>query len=199
VELVMEKSPKGKRRTKRGGKGSAKKFRELLLYIAARSQGDPRFGATKLNKILFYADFWAYKKLGESITGQRYQRLNQGPAPKGLLPATRKMEDAGDCAWAKRDHFGLPQKRLVALREPDLSMFSGDQISIVDAVLRELEPLNASEVSELSHRFLGWQLARDREEIPYSTVFLGEPRPPTPEEVEYGRELAGRLPAMDRG
>jgi hypothetical protein len=187
-------------RTKgRAARGSAEKFRELLLYVATRSEGDPHFGATKLNKILFYADFWAYKKLGKPITGQPYQRLGRGPAPKKLLPVTRKMEKAGDCAWVVRDHFGLPQKRLVALRAPDLSRFSGEEISIVDSVLRELEPFNATEVSELSHRFLGWQLARDKEEIPYSTVFLGEPRTPTIEEIEFGRELADRVSSRARG
>jgi len=36
-----------------------RKFQELLLYVAARCEGAPTFGATKLNKILFFADFLA--------------------------------------------------------------------------------------------------------------------------------------------
>ena len=30
---------------------------------------DERFGAVKLNKILYFADFEAYRRLGEPITG----------------------------------------------------------------------------------------------------------------------------------
>jgi hypothetical protein len=40
---------------------------------------------------------------------------------------------------------------------------------------------------------IGWQLAEEGEDIPYSTAFLGHPRPPTPAEVEYGRKLAEEL------
>jgi len=49
-----------------------KRLRELILLIATRSEGDEPFGAVKLNKLLFYADFFAYVKFGESITGQEW-------------------------------------------------------------------------------------------------------------------------------
>ena len=38
----------------------------------------------------------------------------------------------------------------------------------------------------------GGKLARDRETIPYETVFLSD-RPLTEEEIEYGRRLATEL------
>ena len=61
------------------------KFRELVLYIAEQSEGDPRFGAVKLNKILYYSDFEAFRVLGESITGATYRKLSEGPAPLQML------------------------------------------------------------------------------------------------------------------
>jgi len=45
------------------------KFKELLLYVAEQSVGDPHFGKTKLNKILYYIDFQAHGVLGEPVTG----------------------------------------------------------------------------------------------------------------------------------
>jgi uncharacterized phage-associated protein len=170
-----------------------RKLRELVLFIARVSERDEHFGATKLNKILFYSDFWAYRKLGRSISGEKYQKLAHGPAPKRLVPVVRKMERERICASAERDFFGRTQKILVALREPDLSLFSGAEIAIVQDVIRKLWDLNASSVSELSHEFLGWQLAAEGEEIPYSTALLGRPRPPTSAEVEHGRKLAEEL------
>lgn len=169
------------------------KLRELVLFVARSSEQDEHFGATKLNKILFYSDFWAYRKLGRSITGERYQKLAHGPAPKRLVPVVRKMESERICATAEREFFGRTQKVLVALREPDLSLFSGAEIAIVQDVIQKLWDLNATGVSELSHEFIGWQLAAEGEEIPYSTVLLGQPRPPTPAEIEHGKKLAEEM------
>jgi hypothetical protein len=174
-------------------KSRPKKFRELILYVARETENDPRCGRTKLYKILFYSDFWAFQKLGHSISGQEYQKLKNGPAPRKALPVIETMQREGLCAWAERDHFGKSQHKLIALREPSLSEFSGEEIAIVQDVIRMLWHLDASEVSSLSHRFIGWQLAEEGETIPYSTVALGQPRPPTLQEIEYGQMLAREL------
>lgn len=174
-------------------KVSDRRLRELFLYVARKTEGDPSCGKTKLYKILFYADFAAYEKLGESISGQDYQRLPRGPAPKRALPVQEDMEESGAATWAKRDYYGQPQQQLIALEEPRLTEFSGEQIAILDEVIDRLWGLSASDVSVLSHRFIGWQIARERETIPYSTVALAEPRPLTPSEIEYAQRLAREL------
>lgn len=174
-------------------KATAKRFRELILYVARETESDPKCGKTKLYKILFYSDFLAYSKLGHSISGQEYQKLKNGPVPRQAYPELKAMVAAKLCVWAIRDYFGREQHKLLALREPDLSDLSGEEIAIVQDVIRALLPYDGTEVSDLSHRFLGWQLAEEGEAIPYSTVALGSPRPPTVNEVEYGRKLALEL------
>ncbi len=164
------------------------KFRELVLYIAAKSETDPHFGATKLNKILFYSDFLAYRTLGSSITGQKYQKLEFGPAPKAVVPVLREMEEEGICAQSERTHYGRTQRRVVALREASLAAFSAEEIDLVRDVIAELWSLTGSEVSDLSHQFVGWQAAGLGEEIPYGTVWIDPPRPLTPEEDRWARE-----------
>jgi len=164
------------------------KLRELILYIAAKSESDPNFGATKLNKILFYSDFLAYRALGQSITGQRYQKLEFGPAPRAILPVLRQMEEERACAQAERSHHGLRQRRVVALREADLAAFSAQEIDVVRDVITELWNMTGAEVSDLSHQFVGWQVAAPGEEIPYGTVRISPPRPLSPEEEEWAQE-----------
>lgn len=61
---------------------SEEKLRELILYIAQKSKTDPRCGAVKLNKLLYYADFSAYRLLGRAITGAEYQHLKKGRRPE---------------------------------------------------------------------------------------------------------------------
>jgi hypothetical protein len=176
------------RLTARQGKPNNAKFRELLLYVAKRSESDPDFGDTKLHKILFFAEFLAYGRTGKAITWQPFQKLEWGPAAKRLLPVRRKMEAAKEAATAERDHYGYVQRRMVALREPDLTEFSGPEIAIVDEVIEDLRGKNARDVSDLSHLFPGWQVARVGVEIPYEAVFLSS-RPLTEEEKKYATEL----------
>jgi hypothetical protein len=170
-----------------------KLFRELLLYVARETRDDPKCGKTKLYKILFYADFLAFRKRGESISRQEYHRLQHGPAPKRVKPVIDEMIREGICAWSQEEYYGRPQQKLIPLRQPDLSIFSAEEVDDVQHVIRELRPFDATDVSAFSHQFIGWQLAREKEEIPYSTVALGEPRPPTQEEIDYGRRLALEL------
>jgi hypothetical protein len=170
------------------------KFKELILYVAQQSEGDSTFGATKLNKILFFCDFLSYRAYGESITGQRYFKLPFGPAPRPLLPVVEELIAEGACDKVPRSHYGRPQATIIAKREANLEVFSSRDIALADHVLRQLRDNDATQVSELSHEFIGWQLAGDQEDIPYATIFLGDPRKVTltQDEVEYGQQLAGR-------
>ena len=164
--------------------------------MAEESGDDPRFGATKLNKILYFSDFKAFGMLGESITGATYQRLDRGPAPRELLPALRSMEAEGELERFERHYFNRPQKVIRPLRKSEASkVLDPAELAIVDAVLVDLRELNASQVSVLSHLEAGWRLARDREEIPYETVYIAD-RQPTPTEVAaWERALAERRAA----
>jgi len=149
------------------------RFRELLLYVAAKCATHPRFGATKLNKILFYSDFMAYLRLGSPITGVEYQKLEHGPAPRLLTPIKRDMIEKRELAEQPKLLFsGRTQKRLINLRQPDLSIFEPTQIALVDYVIDRLQHMTADEVSEFSHQEIGWKVAFLGETIPYATAFL---------------------------
>lgn len=166
------------------------KFRELILYIADRSEGDEWFGATKLNKILFYADFTAFLRTGESITGQAYQKLQHGPVPRRLLPVRNEMERKGDCRLREQIVAGeKTQHRLIAMRDPDLAFFTAQEIAIVDEVIVHLRRHTGADASELSHSFIGYQLAEMNEEIPYHTVYLHQCQALNEDDEEFAKNL----------
>jgi len=168
----------------------ASKFKELVLYVAEKSADDPSFGATKLNKTLFFSDFYAYGELGKPMTGATYQKLDRGPAPRELPSIQQQLQEEGAAAVFERSHFNYLQKRLLPLRPADLSQFSPQEVALVDEVIEALKYHTALEVSRVSHaKVLGWQLAGEREEIPYQSVFLSS-EPPTPTDIKRGRELA---------
>jgi hypothetical protein len=151
-----------------------KKLEELILYIAAKCQNDPNFGATKLNKILYFSDFYHYGNHGKGITGIEYMKLDHGPAPKKLLPVSRRMQKNGDIAVQEislsSDH---KQKRVVALRDADLSVFSAEEINTVHMILDALKFKNAKDVSNLSHG-RAWRIAGLQESIPYESFWISD-------------------------
>lgn len=164
------------------------KLRELVLYVCKASEADEAFGSIKLNKLLFFSDFLSYLEQGISVTGQEYQKLKNGPAPRAMLPLLNDMQAAQQIAIAQRRYFGRVQKRPIALREANLAGFSGQEIALVDSVMRTLRGHNGMEVSELSHQFSGWELAEEGETIPYSSVLL-QSAPLTSQERQWAREL----------
>jgi len=164
------------------------KLRELILLISEWSQADPKFGAIKLNKLLFHADFSAFLTFGAPITGQEYFALPQGPAPRRLKPVTEQMKQRNEFAWKEVDYFGRPQKRPLALRSPNLADFSGEQVNLVRQTVEKFWDLTATEISDQSHLFLGWKAAHLKETIPYTTALVSR-RPPTEKERKRGLRL----------
>lgn len=164
------------------------KLEELILYIAKRAEPDPAFGATKLNKILFFADFESYAQCGESITGQEYMKLEHGPVPRRLKPVMDRLTAQKRIAIEARNYKGKEQKRAVARSEPRLTMFSEVELSLVDHFIDELWGDSASKVSDLSHQFVGWKVARLKETIPYETMLISA-RPLTEADLEHARRL----------
>jgi hypothetical protein len=167
-----------------------KRLAELILYIARRCEKAKYFGKLKLNKILFFADFLYYKKSGETITDQEYMRLDNGPVPRRMVPVVEGM--GGRLAFKQERLFDMFQERPIALDEPDLSGFSGDQIAMVNDIILEFWDQTGAALRDLSHELPCWQLANDRETIPRPAIFLSD-RSLTEEEVEYGRRLATEL------
>jgi len=169
------------------------KLRELILYLAQRSEADPHFGRTKLNKLLFYIDFSHYARTGLAVTGEPYVKQPHGPVPAHVKKLLNEMEQSGDLRVVKRHHFTHVQERPKALREPDLSGFTGLEIALASEIVQELWPLSGADVSDLSHEFVGWRAVRMGEEIPYETALI-VPGPPSEEEERWAEALvaAGR-------
>src|SRR5947209_18565699 len=114
-----------------GAVGDEQKLAELILYISQKCATDPKFGAIKLNKILYLSDFLAYGNWGEPITAVPYQHLRMGPAPVRFVPVRDALENSGRLVvQALPLKTGKKQVRPVNLVEPDLNVFYGRAIAI---------------------------------------------------------------------
>lgn len=170
---------------------SEEKLRELILYIACKSVNDPRCGAVKLNKLLYYADFTAYRVLGHSITGAEYQHLKEGPAPRRGLPAQEKLKRDGAIEMvSKPSVVGDPIRLIVPKRKP-YQIFSKEEKTIVNDIIKEFWNLTGTELSDMSHKEFGWRLTKLGETIHYRTTWLSV-SPLTEEQIAFGKKVAAR-------
>jgi hypothetical protein len=171
------------------------KLAELMLYIAGKCETDQTFGAVKLCKILFFADFTAFLARGAPITGAEYHKLPQGPVPTRSKLVRERLVDEGRAVLKKEHRFGnYEQHKLIALDEPKWDVLSAEEVAIVDDVIERLWGKSAKAVSEISHEFAGWKYARDHETIPYESVCLPtDPIPLTDEDRAWAERVAAEL------
>ena len=112
---------------------------------------------TKLNKLLFYADFKHFKEYTVSITGARYARIPFGPAPSeyDLYYPILLRQDAIDVEEIEYPHF--TGEKYVAKKEPNLNIFSESELRILASIKEHFKDYNASEISKCSHQEKGYQ------------------------------------------
>lgn len=171
--------------------GPLDRLSELIVYIARVSAYDKTFGVTKLNKLLWWSDLYAFGLRGKPITGCKYVRLPQGPVPDGIDDLRDAMCARREIAISKEDHFGKTKHRVLALRSANLEAFTGEEIAIVDEVIRLLKNNNATHVSRRSHGRM-WEALRHRSPMPYESVFISENKP-TRYDVARTKELGRRF------
>ncbi len=170
------------------------KLGELILYASGQLLDDPTGGATKVNKVLFYAEFSHIRAHGVPITGVSYQKLPQGPAPRQLIPVRERLIADGAARLQVDQYFGKPLHRLVPLRGPRVDALSQQELSTVDQVITALWGKTASQVSEMSHQELGWIMVEEGEDIPLSTAYLPRRAAMSDAARRRARELAASLP-----
>jgi hypothetical protein len=166
------------------------RFRELIVYISGRCASDPHFGTTKLNKILYHADFRAFERFGVPLTGMKYFKLPFGPAPKAMLPVLGELEAEGAISRDPPPKGEHDQRKTYARREAHMDHFTEDEIDLIEEVIQELAPHTATKVSADSHG-VAWKARHMRDEIPYEAAFLLD-ESPTADDIMEARELNSR-------
>jgi uncharacterized phage-associated protein len=148
------------------------KLKELSLFIAEQSKEDPSFGATKLNKILFVADFFFYGNTGRAITGADYVHRNNGPVPRRMPAIIESLQTEGRARIESTAFFGYRQKKLVPLTGSNTSIFTEDELSFVSDVIAQFRPYNGTQLSDWTHSLSPWLVTEDGDQIPYHAIFV---------------------------
>lgn len=133
------------------GYKSIPKLFDMVRYII-KKHGE--IFPTKLNKLMFYADFNHYRKTGQSISGLQYRALNFGPVPDhyatiydNVTGLDKKLIEAHD----------MVNTLFTCLHEDNFKYLSNEEKESIDYVIEKLRPLSVSEVIEASHQERGWR------------------------------------------
>ena len=164
------------------------KFKALVLYILWRAGGVPAFGATKLNKVVWFSEARCFEALGKEITGETFIREKFGPVPRHIKGVLRELTESGQVqAWTEPYHEHQIQRYSVA-NPPDISTFSPQELSFIDWWIKHIsEEHTARSISDKSHDY-GWQIAEMGETLPLHAVLASRIREPTAEEVEWAQQ-----------
>ncbi len=140
---------------------SFSKLANMGVYFAARAT----CYKVKFMKLLWFADFVAYKRLGRSISGLPYVALPMGPVPDEYRWLMSLLEEEG---WVAVEPAFEVGERIIAEREPSIEMFAEEENRVLQSVLQELGSLSTDEIVDLSHKEDAWQRTYPGERISYT-------------------------------
>jgi putative zinc finger/helix-turn-helix YgiT family protein len=139
---------------------------EMMRFFALREGG---IFKTKLNKLLFYADFTHFRLHGESISGASYLRFQFGPVPRdydvflsllqreGRLQPREEFREGLDVA-VERWHAGAF----------DAGEFSPESLRVMEAVHTHFASTSCRDISDISHEEEGYKQTPEDKPIAYA-------------------------------
>ena len=139
------------------------KLQNLISYIASKT----KLYLTSLNKYLWFIDMISYNKRAVSITGLTYMHEQYGP-----VIANRKYEEISklDEKYKREDkenNDGSIQSIITSNNNYDLSAFNDKEIQIINYVITLLSNKSVKDISNLSHKEIGWKNTKKFEKISF--------------------------------
>lgn len=147
------------------------KFREVLIYILNKVGAKPNVGETVIYKLLYFIDFDYYEKYEDQLIGATYLKNRYGPTPLEFRKIVERMIARGEIIEVKDAYFDYPRRKYLPLRKPDLGMFRGNEIEVIDDVLDRLSDMTGRQISDYSHNDVPWLTTEEGETIKYEAVF----------------------------
>ena len=146
------------------------KLFQLVQFFAAQLKPFK----TKLNKLLFYADFVQFRETGQSITGLKYTAIQYGPVPNnydilfGSLSAMNFINIEYDMTKFGEVERILPNPE----HQFDPSILSTSEMKTIQLVANRFKSTSASNIAEISHQEPAWkENIAEKRIIPFHYAF----------------------------
>jgi len=130
---------------------SKDRLKNILLYFIEKSNG---VFFTKMNKLLFYTDFMAYRVTGKGMTGLAYKAIAHGPVPVRWDRIYSFYDEISQEIVQFPD--GRAGTKLVSKVSPDMGGFGKDEFEILEYVYQRFKKETPKQISETSHQEEAW-------------------------------------------
>lgn len=136
-------------------KPSLEKLTEMVVYFTKELQP----WKTKLNKLLFYADFLQFKQTCFSISGAKYRAIDMGPVPNNFNSLFDFManRDDVDIFITTFDNGGTGEQfRPNPKRVFNSDLFEESEIKTMEAIVNKFRASTTKQIIDISHDEKGW-------------------------------------------
>lgn len=136
-------------------KPNLEKFVEMIVFFA---QKIPCF-KTKMNKLLFYADFSYFKYFGNSISGVKYKAINFGPVPNMFETIFENLSenDVIDIFYEDKAD-GIRVEKLIGREDRPFNseVFTKEELVTLENIASQFKDISTNGIVEISHLEKGW-------------------------------------------
>ena len=147
------------------------KFTEMVVFFTEKMQP----WKTMINKLLFYADFGMYSKVGLSISGVQYRAIQMGPVPLNFQTifeflANNEVVDIHN-TYFPDGNIGeqfVPNPK----RSFNPEIFSESELALLEEVADRFRNYSTNSIIAISHQEKAWiENERERKIIDYNYGF----------------------------
>lgn len=153
---------------------NADKVTKMVHFVIANARPQD-LGATKLNKVLWFADLMYYRKHGRSISGEEsYRKLQYGPVLREMPAVLSTLKQRGCITELLVETPAGTRREFYELKPVDLAEFATDELEVLRTVIRWSAQHSAQAISDLTHDSL-WEEMDDEIPIAAAAVKPGKP------------------------
>ena len=135
---------------------SFEKFTEMVVYFSEQIKPYK----TKMNKLLFYADFLMFKQSCFSISGVRYHAINMGPVPYNFQSVFEYLgnNDDIDIHYIEFPNGGIGEQFIARTDRPfNSTLFSDLELNVLKKIVATFKTTSTNDIIELSHLEKAWK------------------------------------------
>ena len=136
-------------------KPNIKKFTEMVIFFTEKLQP----WKTKLNKLLFYADFLMYKQSGFSISGVKYRAIPMGPVPNNFNSIFEYLSNNNEVDiyyTTFHDRGAGEQFKSNPDRKFNSELFTEKELMVLGDISKRFKHTSTDEIIETSHKERAW-------------------------------------------
>lgn len=150
---------------------SFEKLTEMVVFFSEKISPFK----TKMNKLLFYADFLAFKKSCFSISGMRYRAIQMGPVPNNFQSIFEYLAHNDD---VDIQYMQFPQgyygEKFIARKDRQFNaeLFTEFELGVLNEVSSIFMDTSTGDIIDISHLEEAWKKnVGDKDEISYQYAF----------------------------